>query len=581
MNKPWTTAQFEHNRSHMCEWCRKEIIPLIENKEYRFILITAPVKSGKREFSEYIAMRDKGIASPREHIFISAWYRKADEEQRKELSLHNMKVFSINKKDTADECISYIDEKVKQEKEIILHLDECDHGSGENQILSKIYKYIRDIQQVFSLLYSATPQEVLFSSDITNQDEKDMLDDILLRGINVEYIPPPGYCGPSRFLNENLVYDAKPFFTMKPIPSLTEQGRQIINDLKKSTLDGKGRNIMTLRLTKKDGRKKEDKEIYLFLKNKHKFPELKDIQILVDKSDCSDIDNSRKIEWSNRSFWTLITKDIPIIIVHDQSSSRSTEWNCHDRIFATHDYRTTLTYSIISQAQERVNHYDTKYESGFQPIYIYGHKKTFELSSKFINYEQYFEHEWSIRKIKRSVINDVTDNMYEIINKYGEIHSQYNYPLTKKNAENILKDLGCFGDLTLSSRINGKICKLPIFDTYWFPCSSDNFNECIKNHINNVFNGKFKNYSFNNPFSNNRRSSPDINGHEKGYLREWKVFDYDKDIKTQPGWGVVIGKPRLTICYCQNVLGVAIRWNTGNFKEVNRLSAYCSMYPSK
>jgi hypothetical protein len=430
-------------------------------------------------------------------------------------------------------------------------------------------------------VYSATPEEVLFSDDMKNEDNEDILDD-MLQGVHVEYIPPPGYCGSSRFLNENLVYDAKPFFTMKPVPALTDQGRQIIRDLKLSTSDGRGRNIMTLRLTKKDGKKKEDKEIYKFLRNIHNFPELEGVQIMVDKSDC-DIDNSRKIEWSNRSFWITTAKDVPIIIVHDQSSSRSTEWACHDRIFATHDYRTQLTYAIISQAQERPNHYDSKYEGGFQKIRIYGHKKTFELSAKVINYEQYFGCDWFMRKInlRRAERDNLGDDMYEIKNKEGTLHPQYQLPLTKDNAENVLKDLGCFGDVTLSSRVTGKVRNLPIYDTSWFPCTSDNFNECITNHTNILSNGLFKDRTFSNPFQHHRRPTPGIDGREKGYLREWNVFDYNTHIKTQPGWGVVMDNPRLTICYCQDVLGVAIRWHTGRFKEINRLSAYRSMYPSK
>jgi len=582
-NKPWSIAQFEQNRPHMTDFVRNKMVPIIEDGECRPLVIRAPVKSGKREIAEYTAMRDESVSPLRRHALITGWHRVADDNQRKELSLHNMKVFSINKIIVADDCIKWISEKLNDQKKIVLHLDECDHGSGHNQILSKVYNYIRNIPQVFPILYSATPEEVLFSNDMNDQYEANILGDIILHGIEVKYIPPPGYCGPSRFLNENLVFDAKPFFRMNPIPALTEQGRQIISDLKHSTATGTGRNILILRLTKKDGNKKEDKDIYKFLKNAHTIPEIIGVYIWVDKSDC-DVGNTRNIGWSDRDYWPTVAKDVPILIVHDQTSSRSTEWEFHDRIFATHDYRTSLTYAIISQAQERVNHYDSKYPSGFQPIRIYGHKNTFKLSAGIIPYNEYLEPGyWTMQKVNiRRAQRDNLIDMYEIKNKISrELHPEYLLPLSKDVAENVLKDLGCFDDVSLSTRVKGKISRVPIFNTHFIACNSGNFTERIPNQLNIISNGILNGHIFENPFLNRRRPAPDEDGREKGYLRGWGIFDYDTDIKSQPGWGVKEGSPRLTICYCQDILGVAIRWHTGNFEQLNLLNAYRSMYPSR
>lgn len=577
-NKPWTTAQFEQNRPHLTEWVRNEIVPVLEDNLSRPIMVVrAPVKSGKREIAEYLAMRDEGIGSPRVHVFLSAWHRTADASQRRELSLHNMKVFSINNKTAADSCIRWIRETTENHgKHIVLHLDECDHGSGDKQILGKVYVYVRENERVFTILYSATPEEVLFSSEMRYEEEEDMLDD-LLHGTHVEYKPPAGFYGPGHFLRENLVHDAKPFFTMNPVPALTEQGRQIIRELKQSTLSGGGRNIMVLRLTKKDGKKKEGKEIYKFLCNIRNFPELEGVSIWVDKNDCDTVENTRKIDWSCRDYWVTTTKDVPILIVHDMTSSRSTEWACHDRIFATHDYRTSLTFAMLSQAQERPNHFHGKYEGGFQTIKIYGHKKTFQLSAGIINYGQYLECEWIMRKVdaRRSAAD-----IYEIKNREGEIHPQFQSQFTKEAAESALRSLGCFGEFSLSSRVSGKIRQIPIFDTRWFPCTSAaSFTNCMTNFT--VENDLFRGRTFLNPFLHDRRPLPEgPNFLEKGYLRGWGVFDYETDIITQPGWGVSVGTPRLTICYREGVLGVAVRWHTGRFKHMNRLSAYRSMYPS-
>jgi len=583
--KPWTVAQFETYRPHMATFVLETLVPLLEDPLCRRVVIRAPVKSGKREIVEYMAKRDESHTSPRVHAFLSAWHRAADEDQRKELAQHNMKVFSITKATAAGDCLKWIRAQIQMGKKVITHLDECDHGSGDKQILGKVYKEIREMLEVFTILYSATPQEVLFSRDIGSADEEEMLDDMLY-GTHVEYTPPEAYCGPARFLDENLVTEAKPFFTMNPVPALTEQGREIIAGLKASTSSGGGRNIVALRLTKKDGRNKNDKEIYKFLRNSDKIPELRGVQIWVDKGDC-DWGQPRKIEWSSRNYWVTTAKDVPILIVMDQTSSRSTEWACHDRMYATHDYRTACQYAILSQAQERVNHYNSRYASGFQPIRVYGHKKTFELSAGRISYEQYFACEWSMRKVDvRRATRDNLGDVYEIKNEAGALHPVYKVPLLKERAEEALRDLGCFGDNSLSSRVLGNVRMLPVYATHWFPSTENTWNAAIATVKGTVAGGRFRTHTFENPFSNARaRGHPPGPDRDKigefGYLREWHVFDYDTEVKTQPGWGVGPESPRVTVCYNNGVLGAAFRWNTGEIRETNRLYAYRSMYPTR
>jgi hypothetical protein len=57
------------------------------------------------------------------------------------------------------------------------------------------------------------------------------------------------------------------------------------------------------------------------------------------------------------------------------------------------------------------------------------------------------------------------------------------------------------------------------------------------------------------------------------------VFDYEKDIENcEVGWGVTLSRPRATICYKKDVLGIALRYNTGQTESVNTLKTYKSMY---
>jgi hypothetical protein len=522
--KPWTVAQFESYRPHMTTWVVSVLGPLLDDPHCRRVVVRAPVKSGKREIVEYMAKRDESHTSPRSHAFLSAWHRAADKDQRKELAEHNMKVFSINKKTAADDCLKWIRAQIQLGKTVVIHLDECDHGSGDKQILGKVYKQVRELPQVFTILYSATPQEVLFSNDVKSTEEDEMLDDMLY-GTHVEYTPPAGYCGPARFLDEGLVVEAKPFFTLKPVPALTEQGREIIAGLKASTASGSRRNIVALRLTTSSGPGKSGKEIYQFLQNASRIPELQGVKIIVDKGDC-DLATALKIEWSDPSFWELMAGDRPLLVVMDQTSSRSTEWACHYRMYATHDYRTALQYAILSQAQERVNHYDIKYAGGFQPIKVYGHKKTFELSAGRISYEQYFACEWNMRKVDiRRATRDNLGEVYEIKNEAGVLHPVHNLPLPKTRAEEVLRDLGCFGDVSLSSRVEGKVRTLPVYDSRWFQCTVATWDTAIAAIKATAVGAVFRPHRFENPFLNARRPAPGPDGKEFGYLRDWKVFD--------------------------------------------------------
>ena len=146
-NNGWSVAQFETHRPRLTEFLNNQVIKLLDSNECRRILIEAPVKSGKREMVEYTAMRDAATNSIRVHAFISAFHRVADESQRGELEKHNLKIFSLTKKTDVNKCITWIQQMIG--KQIVLHIDECDFGSGTRQLLSKIYAMIHNNLNVF------------------------------------------------------------------------------------------------------------------------------------------------------------------------------------------------------------------------------------------------------------------------------------------------------------------------------------------------------------------------------------------------------------------------------------------------
>lgn len=368
----WSVADFEQWRPHLTEFVKARIAPLIDNQDCNHILICAPVKSGKREIVEYLAMRDAAYNQSRLHTFVSAFHRVADESQRREMKIHNLHVFQVTTELRAKNCLEWLEETLSKQKQVVMHIDECDFASGYRQILASVYRPFRDNENVKIVMYSATPQEVLFSGKVDPPDY-DLLEEVIerTRGRVVEYNPPASFCGPARFLDENLVTEATPFFTQTAgsPPSLTDQGKEIVAGLRKSIADGSSQNIVVLRLSYSEpGAKrttlKEHKAIYRFLKYWKLMPELDGFNVWVDKGekDIGSVDAAIfKIQWSSDAFWRLISKDVPTMIIIDQTCSRSTELACHDRIYATHDYRHEKTFNTISQAQERTNHYEGKY----------------------------------------------------------------------------------------------------------------------------------------------------------------------------------------------------------------------------
>jgi hypothetical protein len=579
-SKSWSVAIFERERPYIANFVKSSISNLLDDDDCRFIVVHGPVKSGKREIVEYCAVRDQQSSQEqvRLHAFISAWHRINDASQREELKNHGLKVFSIITQKCVNECLDWIEKQIKSNKQIILHLDECDHGSGENQKLSQIWRKIRTNPNVKFILYSATPEEVRFSGEINDENFDEMMDE-LGSGHNINYTPPEGFCGPKRFLEENLVFDAKPFFTIKPTYELSVQGRQIVHDLLESMKTDPNRNIIVLRLSYSNSvskNVKQNKAIYQFIQNLQSFPELNDFIIMSEGSekfkDTNKASNflTEEIKWSNPIYWRGKASNVPTIIVIDQTSSRSTEWSCHNRIFATHDYRNSLIFSVASQAQERTNHYEQKYE-GFQPIKIYGHRNTFLLSAGIIDYTTYLKNKWKMVKVDKRIselplynIKDTDENT---------IHPNYAEPMTEDCAEQVLQILDSYVEISVSSRVRGSVRRCQEITCRFEPCNSQNFqvvgatkNPFIKSNIT------MERYPERYPTEDG----------QIGFLRDWGVYQYSY-IDENKGWGFscLSTAPRVTICYNEGVLGVAIRTPTGIIVEKNTLNSYKSMYKSK
>ena len=595
----------------MCDWLKTTVVQAIEQGKRR-ILVRAPVKSGKRQMVEYLAMRDNATNPTRKHKFLTAWHRKADEDQRAELKCYGIEVFSGITGKKKDDYNSKIRATLQSDPRVtlIIHIDECDHGSAERQVLAEIWKEWRDNANVIFILYSATPEEVIYSGEIDSEnEEEEMIEDLVIEGVRFDYTPPETFCGPEKFLDAGLVHEARPFFE-KALElgaahryRLTTQGRQLMDDLRKQIqldlerqrLDRKWkvRNILMLRIsydtddendtTSKPKSKQDKKAIHQFLKNLHMFPEeeLGDCQIYVDKDEAppgmSDLCVDQKIQWSNPKYWDGITESRPVIIINDQTCSRSTELAAHDRIFAYHDYRRTITFSVCSQAFERPNHYSTKYSSGFQRIRIYCHEKTMLLSAGRISYDEYIEPpQWMMKKQYNAETYQIVKN-----DRTRRLHPDHATPLTQSQASAVLLDLKCDKQSTrLSTRVKGKIDEETKIHSMFVPCSSAEEFERLRRE--GQLNGKDRRgpRAGYNPFEiylpnseNPGRFQCSIRGERKVRTVEEVEFEHCGINEKHT--------TRRHICYNQDgVCGVLIQSFDG-YREVDTLTSHRSMYRPK
>jgi hypothetical protein len=597
--KPWSVAVFETQRTHMTNFVRSKILPKLEDAECRRVVVRAPVKSGKREMVEYIAMRDSVGEPTRKHAFISAWHRKADEEQREELGGQNMAVFSVTTEKNLGLCLTWIQEQIALGLQVVLHLDECDHGSGSTQTLSKLWREVRDNEAVYNVLYSATPEEVLYSGEVDNEELNSMMGEVL-EGHHVRYNPPAGYCGPAKFLDEDLVHVAYPFFEKGAEGSyvLSAQGKEIVHDLKASIQAGDvKRNVIVLRLSYADGgNKKEHKAIHQFIKHCGSFPELEGFDIVADVEDSfADRESSvikSTVEWSNPVYWRRnMPVETPTIIVIDQKSSRSTEWACHDRVFATHDFRNVARFSTISQAVERVNHYLQKY-GGFQRIRVYCHKKTLLLSAGRIGYEAYCTDLWESRKVdaRTSAAEHGGQELFMVRSVATKVaHPKWPEPVDAKTRDRALQELECFADVSLSARVAGTVRNEIVHATNFYQVSEGGWDHFVHSPDSPLRLGRAVTRSFKDPFPLSRKKGLVADQLFKGYLpsikgeESWRVLNY-KDLKNLESWGGAkrdgVLQDHRIICYNDGVLGVAVRVDTGERVKVNSLKAYRSMYGS-
>ena len=600
--RPCSILEQRNKFPEMCNFVDTEISQALSfdaNNPCRLVIVHAPVKSGKRCIVEYISTLDSipnNTTSTSVNLFISSFHRVADELQRKELSSYGLKVYSITSEKAVDKVIADITNFINGGNTVKIHLDEADYGTGGFQKMSLVWNFIRNVDQVKTILYSATIEEAVFSNRALMEGvTRNIVDSFQTTSMKyVKYTPPSTFCGPEKFLEEGLVHDAIPFFNINQTDQtigLSHQSRSIMTDLREEmNTPGSKRNIVILRLSYmvdifgNDASRKDKKAIRVFLNNVDLIPELEGCIIVVDKSSSLDFECHSEhvifetVQWSSSAYWQSKTQSVPVIVIMDQTASRSTEWACHDRVFATHNFSRTIFYNNQSQQDERPNHYSTKYVGGFQKIKIYSNVRSFEYSAGLITVGSYLQGEYKMQLIRNTdkycIIKIETEYVVEGACNgrrdtcRGGGNCICNIGLAKETVEQIMLELGSHCTPKLSPRVMSDVRDRPNVRKIFVHCQSDDeYNNMITDPSSriNLF-IKHGNESWNRnyrPAGNifTRQTRLDTDG--TTYLTRLRGSDSKLYLDQLTNWGFSLShrKPRLMVCYNRETeeLGVCVR----------------------
>lgn len=370
-------AEFSKSHTATYLFVQNKLTPALTS-DAKFIVVEAPVKSGKRTIVEITSL----IHPSAKHIFLTALNRTADKSQHAELAsyLGSHAVHVICRKNKIAALFKYVNKILKSGKQIIMHHDELDYASGAEHNMMQIWNTLKDFPEVKWIMYSASPEEVLHSDWYVALDS--------LQKCHVKYTPPGSYKGADYFLTNDLVSEAEPFFVMDEDGEdieLSDQACEIITDLCESAEKGR-RHILVVRLA--------TMRIYKYAKeliSSGAFDELNECDVLFAHGG-PDTDH---VPWDSPSWWEKLDHNTPLIIFIDQVSSRSTEWAGHPYIYALHDFASPKTpYNTIMQRQLRVAHYTTKsgvtgYNGKGHPIRVYGTVDVFKLAAGKITYDEF------------------------------------------------------------------------------------------------------------------------------------------------------------------------------------------------
>lgn len=331
------------------------------------IIIPAQVKTGKRFIAQaYSAFTTPITGEKTAHVFISAWVRRDDDNQRKMLNAYFQgtkaapRVFKINTERASLKCKEELEKIIKTHDRTIVTLDELDYGSGSEQHMAAVYEYCMSQEKITLISYSASYEEATIAPVIHATGAK--------KPIVLPFTPPPEYRGAKWYCDNNLVFEAEPFFDISGEDVSVSASAKALLERAKARLSSQNpkesrKKLLIVRQTTGFERIKEK------IVNET-IPELcgnDEIRILPHFIHSRKELNTMTVLWDNYNWWKRRMEvehgsgKFLLILFIDQSSTRSTDWFCHPWLSAYHDYHPPDTpVNTCIQANLRIVYYTNK-----------------------------------------------------------------------------------------------------------------------------------------------------------------------------------------------------------------------------
>jgi hypothetical protein len=392
----YTKKWFEQNRPEIFEYCEKQLQPGLLNSDC--VAAIAPIKSGKRG----ISICFKTLTPDAVHIYFSALDRLDEKEQLEELEENGFEVFLSRDITDLENRLDVLD---KRKKPFYLHFNESDYGTDSEQTFAiKVYKRLQK-EHIKVLGYSASNEEMLCSD---------------LDPYKTEFVPPASYRGAAWFLANNLVEEAEQFYD-DIANIITPQGNTALDELFYS----KDKFIGVLRITQL-GKKQHALEKLLLASSKNAKINLK-IKV---------IKGGEGFDWSKHSSYISRMREsyeqdtsLRVLLVINQTCTRSTEVGFHKDIVFWHDWKSKSPYNTIIQASGRVFHY---HEVGYK-IKVYTEVQSFELAAGQISVNQYSGKLSRRMAQKRGVASNKRYKFVNIGNNLTDAEIQHKIDIEHKN----------------------------------------------------------------------------------------------------------------------------------------------------
>lgn len=387
---------FHDNMQDIFNFVVNQLDPAVKRGE-RKITVCAEVKTGKRFIAQVHALYNSSISGGScAHFFTSAFIRRDDDRQRREINEYfrgtnnDQRVFKINTEKSVHNCIRTLREYNDKYDKVIVHHDELDYGSGNEQHMSAVYEYCISQEKICLISYSATYEEAMVDDYITNLSNTNPL--------KLTFVPPEEYRGVKWYCENNLVEEAMPFFEKQnDTIVISEQAKKILRETEENVSredPEKSRKkllIVRVNLSFEEVKEMIDSDV---------FPELRcreDIRILPEFIHSRKELNTMTVKWDDYEWWRKHMeisrgsgKFIEIIFI-DQCSTRSTDWFCHPWLSAYHDYHPNPSVSCSGQSNPRPVYYTNKMCNGVrvynnQEFYpkLYGQKNIIEYMAGLI-----------------------------------------------------------------------------------------------------------------------------------------------------------------------------------------------------